>query len=61
MLKEFEKKKQPSLELPEAWGQISRDAVASDADCVAPSMDPSSINAMSNVIIDEKIQREVMM
>ncbi|CAH1435785.1 unnamed protein product [Lactuca virosa] len=48
------RKKQPSLELQEAWDQIFGDAVASGADCVAPSMDPSTLNAMPHVIIDDE-------
>ncbi|CAH1452826.1 unnamed protein product [Lactuca virosa] len=51
MLREFEK--QPSLELQEAYDQIFGDTVASGADCVAPSMDPSTLNAMPHVIIDD--------
>nr|KAJ0200994.1 hypothetical protein LSAT_V11C600319420 [Lactuca sativa] len=43
------RKKQHSLDLQEACDQIFWDTVASGADCVAPSMDPSTLNVMPHM------------
>lgn len=42
LVKKFQNK-QPSLDLQEAWDQLYGDAVASGVDCVAPSIDPSTL------------------
>ncbi|CAH1442977.1 unnamed protein product [Lactuca virosa] len=47
-------KKQHSLELQEAWDHIFGDAVASGADCMAPSMYSSTLNTTPHVIIDDE-------
>ncbi|GJY14780.1 hypothetical protein Tco_0385202 [Tanacetum coccineum] len=42
-------KKQPTKELQEAWYHLFGDAVASGVECVAPCMDPKSLNEVHNV------------
>ncbi|CAH1438827.1 unnamed protein product [Lactuca virosa] len=48
------RKKQPSLELQLAWEQIFGDAVASGINCVAPSMDHTTLNDILIVNINDE-------
>ncbi|GJY57046.1 Myb/SANT-like domain-containing protein [Tanacetum coccineum] len=43
------RKKQPTKELQEAWYNLFGDAVANGVECVAPCMNPSTLNGVHNV------------
>ncbi|PWA48952.1 myb/SANT-like domain-containing protein [Artemisia annua] len=47
------RKKQPTKELQEAWYNLFGDAVASGVECVAPCMDPSTLNEVHNVDVED--------
>ncbi|KAI7724541.1 hypothetical protein M8C21_003397 [Ambrosia artemisiifolia] len=44
---------QPSIQLQEEWDQLFGDAVASEENCVAPSMDPATFNAVHVENLDD--------